>query len=60
MAGGAGKDRQRNKSQELAAYLKAHHIERTTGQCPWGCGHAVPNGGQALLAHLNVCRGKTR
>lgn len=46
------------KSQTLAAWLKKHHVERTTGMCPWGCGRAVSNGGQALLAHLNNCQGK--
>jgi hypothetical protein len=49
-----------NKSKALAGWLKDHHVERTSGQCPWGCGRAIPNGGQALLAHLNVCRGPKR
>ena len=48
------------KSQTLAAWLKKHGIERTSGKCPWGCGSSVPNGGQALLAHLTHCTGPSR
>lgn len=48
------------KSQSLAAWLKAHQVERTSGACPWGCGRMVANGGQALMAHLNVCHGSPR
>lgn len=50
----------KTKSQQLAQWLKDHMVERKTGQCPWGCGHQIPNGGPALLAHLNVCRGPHR
>jgi hypothetical protein len=60
MEGAGSKQAQRNKSQNLAAWLKAHGIERTTGQCPWGCGRSVTNGGPALLAHLNNCHGSPR
>lgn len=61
MAEGAGsKGAQRAKSQALAAWLKAHQIERTSGACPWGCGHQVPNGGPALMNHLNMCHGSPR
>jgi hypothetical protein len=49
-----------NKSKALASWLKDHKVERTSGQCPWGCGRAITNGGQALLAHLNVCRGPAK
>lgn len=52
--------RTREKSRELAAWLKAKGIERTTGQCPWGCGRALLNGGPALLAHLTRCLGGLR
>lgn len=52
-----GKTEQRNKSQAFAEYMKRKGITRTTGQCPWGCGAAIKNGGQALMIHLNTCRG---
>jgi len=57
----AGQDR-RLRSQQLAAYLKEHGVERTTGQCPMGCGRPIPNGGERLIFHLGVCPGckKTR
>lgn len=48
------------KSQELAAYLKAHLVERTTGQCPMGCGRPIPNGGEVLIHHLGRCPGSKR
>lgn len=48
------------KDKEMAAYLKKKGVTRHTGQCPWGCGHTVTNGGGALTAHLNICRGKSR
>jgi hypothetical protein len=61
MAEGAGsKGLQRAKSQALAAWLKAHKVERTTGMCPWGCGRAVGNGGPTLIAHLTRCAGSPR
>ena len=47
----------RAKSSAMAAHMKALGIRRTTGQCPWGCGASIRNGGEALLSHLNVCRG---
>ncbi len=47
----------RAKSSAYAAYMKEHGITRTTGQCPWGCGAAVRNGGEALMSHLTRCRG---
>ena len=47
----------RAKSAAMAAYMKAKGITRTTGQCPWGCGAALRNGGPALLGHLTSCRG---
>jgi hypothetical protein len=47
------------KNSERAAYMKKHKITRKTGQCPMGCGAAIPNGGSALLNHFNVC-GKRR
>jgi hypothetical protein len=47
----------RAKSSAMAAHMKALGITRTTSQCPWGCGAAVRNGGEALLNHLNACRG---
>jgi hypothetical protein len=49
-----------NKSKALAGWLKDHGVTRTTGQCPWGCGHGVPNGGPALLAHLARCQGSPK
>ena len=61
MADGAGaRGRRRSKDQELAAWLKARGIERTTGMCPRDCGRAIPVGGPALLAHLNWCPGTQR
>lgn len=50
----------KRKSQELASYLKAMGAERTTGQCPWGCGRPIPNGGERLLAHLTTCTGSPK
>lgn len=47
----------RAKSSAMAAYMKQHGITRTSGACPWGCGALVRNGGEALLSHLNACRG---
>lgn len=60
MEGGGSKARQRSKDQALAAWLKAHGVERTSGACPWGCGRYVSNGGPALLAHLTTCIGSPR
>ena len=50
----------RQKSQDLAAYLKKHQVERTAGACPWGCGRMVSNGGQSQLVHLTYCDGSPR
>jgi hypothetical protein len=47
----------RAKSSAQAAYMKERGIMRKTGQCPWGCGAAIPNGGQPLLNHLMRCLG---
>lgn len=61
MSDGAGaRGRRRAKDQELAAWLKAHQVERTTGQCPMGCGRPIPNGGPMLLLHLGQCPGARR
>lgn len=48
------------KDREMAANLKKFGIQRTTGQCPWGCGASLMIGGKSLTVHLNVCRGKVR
>lgn len=48
------------KDKAMAAYLKERGVKRTTGQCPWGCGRAVSNGGGPLLIHLNTCKGSPR
>jgi hypothetical protein len=48
------------KARATAANLREAHVERKTGQCPWGCGKDVTNGGDALLAHLSVCHGNRR
>lgn len=50
----------RGKARETAAYLKKMGVERTTGQCPWGCGAPIKVGGPALLSHLTRCRGNPR
>ena len=47
----------RAKSSAYAAYMKAKGIMRTTGQCPWGCGSKIKNGGPALINHLTRCQG---
>lgn len=47
----------RNKSQAMAEYMRRKGITRTTGQCPWGCGAQIKNGGPPLMNHLNQCRG---
>lgn len=47
----------RAKSSAMAAYMKAKGITRSTGQCPWGCGASIRNGGEALMSHLTGCRG---
>ena len=61
MAEGAGsKGAQRAKSQALAAWLKAHGIERTHGSCPWGCGRPIANGGPHLMSHLTNCIGNPK
>lgn len=43
----------------MAAYLKAHNVQRTTGNCP-SCHRAVPLGGNALIAHLRHCGGRPK
>lgn len=48
------------KDKAMAADLKKRGVERTTGQCPWGCGRSLTNGGQALMRHLSVCQGSGR
>lgn len=48
----------RARSQRLAEYMRRKGIQRTTGQCPWGCGTPIRNGGPALLQHLTRCQGK--
>ena len=53
---GAAENRQ--KSAAMAAHMKERGIRRTTGSCPWGCGHQITIGGPALLTHLNTCQGK--
>jgi hypothetical protein len=61
MAGSGGSAKQRHgRTRELAAYLKKKGIERLTGQCPWGCGRPIKNGGEDLLSHLNLCRGNPK
>lgn len=51
----------RSKSdQETAAYMKKMGIQRNTGACPWGCGAQIRLGGEALILHLNNCRGSRR
>lgn len=50
----------RRKNQERAARLKEAGIERTTGQCPMGCGRSIKNGGNPLLNHLMTCKGRKR
>jgi hypothetical protein len=47
----------RAKSAAQAAYMKERGIMRKTGQCPWGCGSKIVNGGPALLTHLGRCQG---
>lgn len=51
----AAKSSMRDKS--MASFLKERGIERNSGACPWGCGRLVTNGGQALMIHLNTCKG---
>lgn len=46
-----------NRNKKMSAHLKEHGVTRETGQCPWGCGTPIRNGGQYLLAHLNTCKG---
>ena len=45
------------KDKTMAAMLKKLGVIRTTGQCPWGCGRSIPNGGGPLVAHLGRCKG---
>lgn len=45
----------KNKDKAMAAYMKAKGITRSTGTCPNSCGAVIPNGGGALIAHLNRC-----
>ena len=55
-----GRAENRNKAQATATWLAKNHPVRLTGQCPWGCGRSVANGGPPLLQHLNTCRGNPR
>ena len=55
-----GRAENRNKAQATAAWLAKHSPVRLTGQCPWGCGRPVANGGAALLKHLGICQGNPR
>lgn len=48
------------KDKAMASHLKDLKVKRTTGQCPWGCGRAISNGGGALLSHLGHCKGKSK
>lgn len=52
--------RRSQKTQELAKFLKDHQVERTSGQCPMGCGRPISNGGDALIFHLGKCPGSKR
>ncbi|HEY6020736.1 MAG TPA: hypothetical protein VIY48_12820 [Candidatus Paceibacterota bacterium] len=45
------------KDKTMAAMLKKLGVTRTTGQCPWGCGRSIPNGGGPLVSHLGRCKG---
>lgn len=54
----AAKSSMRDKS--MASFLKERGIERNSGACPWGCGRLVTNGGQALMIHLNTCKGSSK
>ncbi len=56
----ANGNERRNRDKAMASYLKERGITRDTGQCPWGCNHAIKNGGSQLLIHLNVCKGSPR
>jgi hypothetical protein len=47
----------RAKSAAQAAYMKEKGIRRTTAACVWHCGAMIRIGGDALLNHLNQCRG---
>lgn len=57
MSNGKGGNKRGAKDSARAAYMKAHHIVRDTGMCPWGCGRALKNGGEHLLNHLTRCQG---
>lgn len=50
------------KDKEMASHLKKKGVQRTTGQCPRGCGHnyRLDGKGGALMAHLGVCMGSPR
>lgn len=52
-----GAAEQRQKSQKTAEDMKRRGVTRTSGACPWGCGAMIPNGGPALMNHLNRCEG---
>ena len=49
----------RNKDKEMASFLKAHHITRTSSNCPSHCGAQISNGGSALISHLNTRCGRS-
>lgn len=48
------------KDKSMASYLKDRGVTRDSGACPWGCGRLITNGGQALLIHLNTCKGSRK
>lgn len=50
----------RNKDKAMAAHLKERGVRRTSGACPMGCGRGISNGGEALITHLNTCKGSPR
>lgn len=53
-----GSQENRAKSQKTAEYMKAKGVRRTTQQCVWGCGAAIPiNRDGALMEHLSRCQG---
>ena len=49
----------RNKDKEMASFLKAHHITRTSSNCPSHCGAQISNGGAQLISHLNTRCGRS-
>lgn len=53
-----GKAERRKKDSAMAAYMQKHYIIRTTTACPH-C-HNSTGLGDAMLRHINVCRGRSR